>query len=145
MFMARVVKSLGHGGQSLAQRELGWCRNTIRKGAKELESGPIEDNFSARGRKRAEEKLPNLLEDIKHLVDEQSQTDPTFRTQWLYTRLSARAVREALKVRFGYSDEELPAESTIRAKLNGMGYKPRAVQKSRPKKSSQKRTPSSKS
>ena len=33
---------------------------------RELESGvPIADNFSARGRKKAEEKLPNLLTDIR--------------------------------------------------------------------------------
>ena len=25
VFMARIVRSLGHGGQSLAIRELGWC------------------------------------------------------------------------------------------------------------------------
>jgi hypothetical protein len=28
-FMARIVKSLGPGGQRFAQRELGWNRNTI--------------------------------------------------------------------------------------------------------------------
>jgi len=90
VFMARIVKSLGYGGQSLAEKELGWCRNTIRKGMSELESGiAIEDKFSARGRKKAEEKLPNLLEDIRAIVDGQSQTDPTFQTTRLYTRLSA--------------------------------------------------------
>ncbi len=65
VFMARIVKSLGYGGHSLAEREFGWSRNTIRKGIKELDSGVvIEDNFSTRGRKKAEEKLPNLLIDI---------------------------------------------------------------------------------
>ncbi len=29
-FMAEVVKTLGIGGQSLAERELGWNRRTIR-------------------------------------------------------------------------------------------------------------------
>ena len=37
-FMARIVKSLGHGGQRRAQRELGWNRNTIIKGTRELDS-----------------------------------------------------------------------------------------------------------
>ncbi len=31
LYMARVVKALGRGGQEYASRELGWNRNTIRK------------------------------------------------------------------------------------------------------------------
>jgi len=135
VFMARIVKSLGDGGQRLAERELGWCRTTIRKGMGELESGiRIADNFSARGRKKAEEKLPHLLADISTIADGQSQTDPTFETTRLYTRLTAAEVRRQLMVQKGYSDEELPTEETIRVKLNDLGYRLRAVQKSRPQK-----------
>lgn len=137
VFMARIVKALGRGGQSLAERELGWCADTVRKGMRELDSGErIEDNFSARGRKKAEEKLPNLLNDIRVIVDGQSQTDPTFQSQRLYTRLSAAEVRKQLIVQKGYRDEDLPTEETIRVKLNGLGYRLRAVQKSRPQKDS---------
>ena len=39
IFMARVVKSFGKGGQRRAEAELGWGRGTIRKGMHELESG----------------------------------------------------------------------------------------------------------
>ena len=135
VFMARIVKSLGYGGQSLAESEFGWCRNTIRKGMSELESGiTITDNFAARGRKKAEEKLPDLLIDIRAIVDGQSQTDPTFQTTRLYTRLSATEVRRQLITRKGYADDELPCEETIRVKLNDLGYTLRAVQKSRPQK-----------
>ena len=137
MFMAGIVKSLGYGGQSLAAKELGWCRDTIRKGMSELESGiPIVDNFAARGRKRTEEKLPNLLTDIRAIADAQSQTDPSFQSTRLYTRMSARAVRQALIEQKGYSDGQLPTEETIRVKLNELGYRLRAVQKSRPQKNS---------
>jgi len=137
VFMARIVRSLGYGGQSLAAREFGWCRNTIRKGIKELDSGiPIADNFSARGRKKAEEQLPNLLIDISAIADGQSQTDPTFQSTRLYTRLSASEVRKQLILQKDYRDEALPTEETIRVKLNKLGYKLRAVQKSRPQKDS---------
>ena len=58
LFLAQSVNALGEGGQRQAQRELGWNRNTIRKGMHELESGiTCIDNLSARGRKRAEEHL----------------------------------------------------------------------------------------
>ena len=137
VFMARIVKSFGYGGQTMAEKEFGWCRNTIRKGMRELESGiAIEDNFAARGRKKAEEKLSNLLSDICAIVDGQSQTDPTFQTTRLYTRLSVAELRKQLIVQKGYTDKELPSEETIRVKLNDLGYKLRAVQKSRPQKDS---------
>jgi hypothetical protein len=97
LFMARTVKELGPGGQRRAERELGWNRLTIRKGLHELESGCIcLDAFSVRGRKRAEVHLPHLLLDIQAIVDSQSQADPQCRTQRLYTRLSAAAVRRQL-------------------------------------------------
>ena len=106
MFMAKIVLSLGKGGQSQAERELGWNRGTLRKGIEELESGiPYEDNFSDRGRKRGEYHLPNLLADIEIIVDEQSQTDPTFATDQLYTRLSAAQVRRLLIDKKGYTNE----------------------------------------
>ena len=137
MFKAGIVKALGYGGQSLAAKELGWCRDTIRKGVRELDSGiAIVDNFSARGRKRAQEKLPNLLNDISAIADAQSQTDPSFQSTRLYTRISARAVRQQLIEKQGYSDEQLPTAETIRVKLNDLGYKLRAIQKSRPQKNS---------
>lgn len=134
-FMAKVVNLLGKGGQRWAEAELSWCRDTIRKGQQELEGDFCYiDRFSARGRKPAEEHLPNLLEDIKALVDGQSQADPTFKTTRLYTRLSAAEVRRQLIEQKGYSDDELPTEETIRVKLNQLDYKLRNVQKSQPKK-----------
>jgi len=137
MFMARVVDAMGPGGQHRAAEELGWCRDTIRKGKRELESGePIIDNFSARGRKPAEAHLPQLLEDIRAIADEQSQTDPTFQTTRLYTRMSAAEMRRQLIEQKGYTDDELPSEETIRVKMNKLGYGLRSVQKSRPKKDS---------
>jgi len=135
IFMARVVKMLGKGGQSQAKRELGWDRDTLRKGMHELESGiRCIDNYGARGRKRAEEHLPNLLSDIQDIVDGQSQTDPSFESTRLYTRLSAAAVRQALITKKGYTDEELPSQETIRVKLNDLDYTLRSVKKSVPQK-----------
>lgn len=97
LFMARIVKALGKGGQRRAEAELGWHRRTVRKGSRELESGfHCYDNFSARGRKPAEAHLPDLLADIKAIAEAASQTDPTFKTTRLYIRLSAAEVRKQL-------------------------------------------------
>ena len=144
LFMARTVKALGPGGASRAEREFGWNRKTIRKGIHEVESGiTCLDAFGARGRKLAEEHLPNLLEDIRAIVDGQSQTDPQFKTNRLYTRLTATEVRRQLIAKFGYREEELPTATTIATKLNQLGYYPTKVAKSKPKKSFRPPMPSS--
>jgi hypothetical protein len=135
LFMARTVKALGRGGQSQAEQELGWDRTTIRKGTHELERGvTCLDNFSARGRKRAEEHLPNLMAYIKDIVQGQSQTDPRFQTDRLYTRLSAAEVRRQLIDKKKYRDEDLPSSRTLSNKLDELGYRPAKVQKTKPKK-----------
>jgi hypothetical protein len=142
--MARTVQELGTGGQRLAERELGWNRVLIRKGTQELRSGFIcAGAHRLCGRKPAEARLPHLLDDIKALVDGQSQTDPQFRNQRLYTRLTAGEVRRQLIAQKGYASEELPCEESIRQRLNRLGYYPKTVQKSLPKKRSPKPTPSS--
>jgi len=134
-FMAQIVLSLGAGGQRRAQREPGWNRNTIIKGLKELNSGiHCYDNFSGRGRKRSEEHLPHLLDDIKAIVEPVSQVDPTFRTDQTYCPLTAGEVRRRLIEEKNYSDRQLPKERTIRTKLNQLGFKPQKVAKSKPKK-----------
>jgi hypothetical protein len=144
LFMARTVRELGTGGQRRAERELGWGRMTIRKGMHELASGfTCLDAFSARGRKRVETHLPNLLADIRAIVDSQSQADPQFRTNRLYTRLSAAEVRRQLIAQKGYTDAQLPTVQTITTKLNALGYYPKKVAKSQPQKKSQKPTLSS--
>jgi hypothetical protein len=142
LFMARTVKELGPGGQRRAERELGWNRETIRKGTHELERGVVcLDNRAACGRKPVEAHLPHLLVDLAAIVDSQSQTDPQFRTNRLYTRLDAAEVRRQLIAQKGYTDAELPTVQTITTKLNALGYYPQKVAKSEPKKRSPKPTP----
>ena len=143
LLMARTVKALGAGGQRRVERELGWGRMTIRKGLHELESGfTCLDAFSARGRKRVEASLPNLLPDIRAIIDSQSQADPQFRSKRLYTRLSAAKVRRQLITQTGYADDALPTVQTLTTKLNALGYYPKKVAKSQPQKKFQKPMPS---
>ena len=101
-FMAQTVEALGLS-QRQAALDLGWARDTVRKGLHELHSGiTCLDNFSARGRKPIEVHLPHLLDDICDLVQDHLQTDPTFQTTRLYCRVSAAEVRQQLIDRKGY-------------------------------------------
>ena len=137
VFMARTVAAMGRGGQRWAQVNLGWCRETIRKGAHELRSGmTCVDAFHCRRRKPAEEHLPRLLEDIGSIADGQSQADPKFQTDRLFTRISAAEVRRQLIATKGYTDEELPTQQTINTKMNLLGFSLSRVAKCRPQKES---------
>jgi predicted site-specific integrase-resolvase len=81
------------------------------------------DNYQARGRHKSEQVLPNLEADIRSLVDTQAQADPKLQSTFLYARISARAVREALVSKAGYTESELPSRQTTGEILNRLGYR----------------------
>ena len=144
LFMARTVRAMGRGGQIWAEAHLRWNRETIRKGMHELRTGmTCVDAFHCRRRKPAEEHLPRLLDDIRSIADGQSQADPRFQTDRLFTRISAKEVRRQLIAQKGYTDSELPTQQTINKKLNLLGFRLTKVAKCRPQKGSRRPTPSS--
>ena len=101
------MQSIFDGKPSRAENVLGWNRKTLGKALAEWEGKFCYiDRYYERGRKKAEVHLPNLLSDIQEIVDSQSQTDPTFHTNRLYTRLSAAEVRRQLMAQKGYTDDE---------------------------------------
>jgi hypothetical protein len=134
-YMADTVETL-HLSLRRAEKLFGWSRVTLRKSLHERRSGlTCNDAFCCRGRKRAEVHLPHLLDDIRALVQDQVQTDPTFQTTRLYCRLSAAEVRRQLLQRKGYTAAQLPSLKTITGKLNFLGFRLRKVAKCRPQKS----------
>src|SRR3954453_10852128 len=144
LFMAKTVAAMGRGGQIWAEARLGWNRETIRKGMHELRSGmTCVDAFRCRRRKPAEEHLPRLLDAIRSIADGQSQADPKFQTNRLFTRISAAEVRRQLIATKGYTDEQLPTQQTINAKLTLIVFRLTKVAKCRPQKGSSRPTPSS--
>ena len=67
-------------------------------------------------------------------MENESQADPAMNSERMYIRMTANAVREELKKRFGYAEDELPVRFTISCKLNEMGYNLKKVRKTIPKK-----------
>jgi hypothetical protein len=123
-FMAKVSEDYFDGSARKAETALGWCRHSVQLGLHERRSGLVcVDNYRARGRHKSEEVLPHLAADIRSLVDAQAQADPTFQSTFLYARISARAVREALVSEAGYDESGLPTRQTIGEILNRMGYR----------------------
>jgi hypothetical protein len=73
-----------------------------------------------------------LEADIRALAEPHTQVDPKFQSPFQYTRITAKAMRQALMDDKEWPDEDLPCEKTIGNILNRLGYRLRRVQKAKP-------------
>jgi hypothetical protein len=132
IYLAEIATRLGYGGMKLVNDHFDIDYKTLQKGMEELESGNyIIDAFDKRGRKGIEAHLPNILYDIKSIVDSESQTDPRFEDSRLFTRLTPENIKMQLHKK-GYKLEELPTSKTIYNKVNELGYSFSTIQKTKP-------------
>ena len=134
-FMAEMALKYCGGGARLAETVFGWGREPVERGLVDERTGLI--CFGAQsaycGRQRWEETPPETATALRQLAETQAQQDPTFRTVLGYTRLTAKAAREALLSQ-GFGEEQLPSPSTMAGVLNRMGYRLRKVVKAKPRK-----------
>ena len=132
-FEAQVTLDYLDGHIWKAEAVFGWSHKTVELGLNELRTGiTCMDNFSARGNRRTEVKCPESEADIRALAEPESQTDPKFQSPFRYTRITAKAMRQALIDQKGWTDQDLPHPNTIGEILNRLGYKLRRVQKTKP-------------
>ena len=132
-FQAQVALDDLNGSARRAETVFGWSRRTVVLGRHELRTGlTCVDHISARGNHKTEEKRPQLAEDMRCLAEPHSQVDPKFPSPFRYTRMTAKAMRQALVAKKGWKDDELPCENTIGNMLNRLGYRLRRVQKAKP-------------
>jgi hypothetical protein len=131
-FIAEVATALCAGSARTAERRFGWGRGTVATGLHEARQGiRCLENFSARGRRRTEDKNPQLAADIRALVEPHTQADPELTSARRYTSWSAADVRQGLLDK-GYRAGEVPAERTLRDILNRMNYRLKRIQKGKP-------------
>jgi hypothetical protein len=136
-FQAEVATELCGGSPRRAERRFGWGRDTVEKGLNELRSGMrCRENFAAKGRKRSEQRDPQLAEDIRAIVEPHAYADPGLKSARRYTNLSAAEVRAALWAK-GYAGDRLPSERTMRDILNRMNYRLKRIRKGKPLKKTQ--------
>ena len=139
-FQAEMALKYCDGSARKAERLFGWRRDAVETGLNERRTGiRCLDNTSARGRKKTEEKCPQIVEKIKGLVEPHSQADPTFRTTLAYTKITAARVRAELLKDRSVADA-VPSRQTVGEILNRQGYRLRRPQKTRPEKKFPKQT-----
>ena len=132
-FEAQVTLDYLDGNIWKAERVFGWSHKTVELGLNELRTGiTCMDDFAARGNRKTEAKVPELEADIRALAEPESPADPKFQSPFRYTRMTAKATRQALIDQKGWTDEELPHVNTIGEILNRLGFKLRRVQKAKP-------------
>lgn len=132
LFMAEVATELCGASPRQAEARFGWGRETVEKGLNEARLGiRCLENFTARSRRRSEDKNPALAADIRAIVEPHTQADPELKSSRRYTNLTAAEVRLALIAK-GHAEEALPKERTLRDILNRMNYRLKRIQKGKP-------------
>jgi hypothetical protein len=127
--MADVATTMLAGRIRATEDVFGWSRDAVTLGLHELRTGiTCINDLSARRKPKAEMKHPQMLADIRAIMDPQSQADPRLRTTLSYTNMTASAVRKAL-VKKGWPEDVLPGQRTISNILNRSGYRLRTVVK----------------
>lgn len=137
MYQAEVCRDLCNGSPRRAEERFGWGRGTVRKGVAELErfeagekiEGIIKRPYMIA--RRSEVGNPQLAIDIQLIVEPKTHSDPEMNSERVYTNMTSKEVRQALLDK-GYTEEEAPAERTIRDILNRMNYRLKRIQKSKP-------------
>jgi hypothetical protein len=129
--MAEVTQHLLDGKPRVAEYVFGWSRETVKTGLEELRTGVTQVNdLSKRRKPKTEEKYPQLVEDIRVLMEPHSQAESHLRTAPAYTHLTAAAVRNALLEK-GWPEETIPKVRTLSNILNRMDYRLRRVTKTK--------------
>lgn len=124
LFAASEALVYGYGGIATVSRATGIARKTIGKGLKELkeiEAGQEPDEMKGRirrpggGRKKATEKDPTLLPDLKELVELSTRGDPESPLLW-----TARSLRNLVVALADKGHKVTP--QTVSSLLKQLGY-----------------------
>ena len=138
--MGDATISLLDGKARVAEDVFGWGRATVELGMNEFRSKiKCVNDLSSRQKPRVEAKNPKLLSDIVEIMTPYSQAEPSLRTTFSYTNMTAKAVYGFLLEK-GWSKEELPTVRTISNILNRQEYRLRTVAKDKVQKKRQTRT-----
>jgi len=136
-FQAEMTLKYCKGSARQAESQFGWSRRTVTMGLGEKRTGVICQGAQSAfgGNKRWEEREPAAAAALKQLAESHAQQEPSFTSSIAFTRLTSAEALCQLKAQ-GYSDEQLPAASTMAVVLNRLGYRLRKVVKVKPKKKS---------
>lgn len=97
---ALLAMQLGYGGMKIAGEISGLSQPTLHKARQELETGQADwdsqrQRRSGGGRKPIEKKHPNILNDLKKLVEDETAGNPSSNDRWI--NRTSRKLATAMK------------------------------------------------
>ena len=142
-FQAETAAVHCHSSARRPEVAFGWGHDAVATGLHERRTGVrCLDACRLHGRKKTEDRRPELEDHIWRLADPLAQADPKVQSAMAFTRVTANAVRDALLARPELTGR-VPCRQTVDNMLNRLGYRLQPVLKARPEKKSPRPTPSS--
>jgi hypothetical protein len=131
---AWAAKTYCNGSPRHAETVFGWNRQAVASGIRESESPPAKSDTEqeTRGRPSLEKTHVELVTQADKLLGTQSQVDPKFQTETLYTRMTGESLRAALAESLDIPISRLPAPRTLRRLMNRRGFSLKKVRKTIP-------------
>ena len=84
-YQASITLKYFDGSTRKAERVMGWGRESLEKGLGEARTGiRCIDNYKDRGRKRTEDIIEGLEEDVRAIADLRTQADPAVKSSLTY-------------------------------------------------------------
>lgn len=93
------------------------------------QSNYIQLSLEFRGRKKVEEKNPNLIPQIREILNMYEKVDPHFKSETLFVDITLDNLRKELIAKYNYTDKTCPCKSTLLRILNDLEYKIKKVAK----------------
>ena len=133
---AWAAKTFCNGSTRHAETVFGWNRKAVASGIRESEGPPAKSGTEqeTRGRPSLERTHPELVTQADQLLGTQSQVDPKFQTETLYTRMTGESLRAALAESLNTPISRLPTTRTLRRLMNRRGFSLKQVRKTIPQK-----------
>ena len=85
----------------------------------------LQPHFDLRGRRACEVQSPVLASVATEVLDAQSQADPKFQTNVLFTRATGKFLRSLLESHPDLADTEPPSVRTCQRLMNRLGFRQR--------------------
>lgn len=131
---AKMIKALIYDldgkGISIIANLLGMAFNTV-KTYYLTDFNNVQLSIEFRGRKKVEDKFPEIKNQIRDILNNYEYTDSHFKTETLFVDLSLQNLRNELIHKYGYTEKTCPCRSTLLRTLNDLGYKIQKVKKTK--------------
>ena len=131
---AKMIKALIYDldgkGISIIANLLGMAFNTV-KTYYLTDFNNVQLSIEFRGRKKVDDKFPEIKNQIRDILNDYEYTDSHFKTETLFVDLSLQNLRNELIHRYGYTEKTCPCRSTLLRILNDLGYKIQKVKKTK--------------